>query len=438
MANNSLEILSNIMTALYNILKSDRKKLAEFLCGDFENCKYDVLKNMLIEIEDKYTKKINYGSIVEKLLLGDIGIIINKQRAIYELPTRELLIVINFVCDYIGVNIVEEIGAGVGLLSYMMKQYFDDEYNIITTDGKLWMNTQGINYCEISCKKFTDYNQEEYFNDKLMIISWLPDNGIQNLIHLITTIKPKNLVIIGDNLSNTHQKIRLHLANQNYKQLHIPVKQISCADYFKNNIHSIANTCKSSFVFATIDDNINISNMALKIGLELDWCLCVREKKRGYKILVQNAIINKIGSNMSFLINDMIDDESTMNIIKLLSFITETSLIVPLYLKSTNEVMFWYNINKYSNMPFLIVKRSQFCEYMKYCDILNEENGLENLKQQDIIPDWVENINTAKKCLWLDFSDTTKKWKLSFDAMTIKFRQTYGEEEFISYIADVD
>ena len=94
---------------LLDTLKSNRLELL----GELKkNYKYDYLQSQLYEIE----KNINKFGIIRDLFLGNIGIEANKQLAFYELPTFELLAVIQFICQFTGINNIEELGCGIGLL----------------------------------------------------------------------------------------------------------------------------------------------------------------------------------------------------------------------------------------------------------------------------------------------------------------------------------
>lgn len=420
---------------LYDILKSNRSKLGEFLV-EYNN--FDTLKDILTKIEDKYNEKIKYGSIIEKLMLGEIGCESNKQRAIYELPTKELLDVIKYICDFIEVNIIEEIGAGLGLLAYMMHIYFGELYDIIATDGKLWMNTASIiyndEYYNVSDKKFSDYsvNPSNYFDDKLLIICWAPNNEINDLKKLISTKKPKNILLIGDNFSECHKMIREEFHRLNYKQIHIPTKQIGYNQYFKNNIYSGVNTCKSSIIFAslTMDIDINIVNLSVMLRIDMDHCLCNREIKRDYRVAMQDIIHNKIGNNMDFLIQDIINNDIAVKVMKILIYIKDHITPIPLYLNTTDEVLFLYIKYREGKFPLNVVSRDKFVEYKKCIDILKDNNGLNQLKQEKILPNWIENSNSAEKFIWLDYSVQNKKWKLSRESFLEKFNIIYGMNEF--------
>jgi len=79
---------------LYEILKSNREQLANFLES---NCDYEYLKNLLVDIENSSEDL----KIIEKLFLGKIGQESYKERAIYELPTNELLTIIKFIMKFL-------------------------------------------------------------------------------------------------------------------------------------------------------------------------------------------------------------------------------------------------------------------------------------------------------------------------------------------------
>ena len=165
---------------MFKILTENRSELGNFLK---ENYSYEYLRNLLDEIE-----KDKGPTFIKKLFLGNIGFEFNKQHAIYELPTRELILTIKFICDFLNIKNIEELGAGMGLLSCLLKFELGDNYNVCATDGKRWSETSSSNkYYPITGKLFLNYclDHSFSFDDKLMIISWLPLNDISDILNLI-------------------------------------------------------------------------------------------------------------------------------------------------------------------------------------------------------------------------------------------------------------
>ena len=134
---------SKLADELFSILVNDRKKLENFLdkFGD-----YDTLYNLLKEIEIKNKdKKIN---IIRDLLLGEYGYESNRQIALYELPTNNLIEVIIKICKKLDIDKIDELMGGLGLLSKQLSKNCDFEINC--TDGFRWIQTSSqIKYFDV-------------------------------------------------------------------------------------------------------------------------------------------------------------------------------------------------------------------------------------------------------------------------------------------------
>ena len=240
---------------LYEILRSNRGQLGNFLK---DNCEYEYLKKQLIDIENS-TEDVK---IVEKIFLGKIGQENYKNRAIYELPTSELLTIINFIMNFLGIKHVEELSAGVGLLSYMLSYKLGNEYTVVASDGNRCSQTYNTNkYYTVQSKQFLHYCLDDDFNfdNKLLLISWIPDNDLQDLITLIDKKKPKYIIIIGNGYLNKH------LYPIDYQTVIIPVKQLCFKDYYRTNMYYSNDSCKSHMIVMTNDSDMNINNLLLNI-----------------------------------------------------------------------------------------------------------------------------------------------------------------------------
>ena len=212
---------------LYDIFKNDREKLLEFLKV---NCKYDYLKELLVDIEE------NQKDNIYDLFLSRVGLEINKQKAIYELPTAELLTVIKTICDCSNIKHIEEIAAGQGLVSATLKNYLGEEYNVEATDGGRWSNTShNKTYYPVTRKLYLEYCLDNAFNfdNKLLLISWVPTTDLRDLIKLLEIKKPKHIIIIGCPFDK--QIFSIRSLNFGYQGSTIPVKQLCYRDYYKNN-----------------------------------------------------------------------------------------------------------------------------------------------------------------------------------------------------------
>ena len=82
---NEDEDIDKLSDELYNILIYDRSKIVDFI---LEYGDYELLKLLLIKIEEKYWEKYKDYNIIRTLFLGRLGYEHNKQNAFSELPTK--------------------------------------------------------------------------------------------------------------------------------------------------------------------------------------------------------------------------------------------------------------------------------------------------------------------------------------------------------------
>lgn len=380
----------------YSIFKNSRNELGHYL---EVNGGYDQIKNLLISIEEN---KKHIKNVIRKLFLGSIGPEFNKQKSIYELPTNELLEIITFICQFYNITEIEELCAGQGLLSYLLKFKLGTNYNVYATDGNRCMETSDKKkYYEVENKMFLNYcsNSAQQFGDKLVIISWMPHNDFSDFELLLDKNPPKYLLIIDHNHSQHLDK----LENVGYNFVKIYGKQISYQDYFCDNI---THNPKSTILFATKEDNIK--SLALNIKIKLDHCLVKREDYTDQTILYD--IIKKL--EVEYIIPN-IQHNNTKKVVLMLHDIVKKKLKIPKYMKSLNELNFWYQLAKNKLFPLSIHSRKKFIEYKTYTEKLNLPDGLEYLKNNGIIRNWVNDYQTAVRYLWLEYTSEIKNWKHS-------------------------
>lgn len=399
-------------TDLLSIFETNRNALSDFLKN---NCKYDYLKQLFSEIEhDKG------HDIIQKLFLGTHGMEVNKQKAIYELPTDELLTIIKFICETINVYKIEEFAAGMGLLSCMLRHKLDHNYSIQASDGKRWIETaNSAKYYPVSGRLFLDYYFDNSFiwNDKVMIISWAPSNELNDLFKLLETKRPKYLIAIGNVLNKEiYDTIFSNLTQNHYNHVIIPVKQICYKDHMFNDYS------KSTLLFATLDDNINITKMLLEIKVKFPNHLMPKHQTTDIDILT-DIIIDRF-HNYTFLLNNLQSTNRRKKIAEIIEYCLKQKKQVPNYFTSLDEFTFWYEKTLQRQFPLLINDYKKFCEYRQYINKINSDNGLVELKTDNILPDWITDIRTAEQFIWLDFSTTFKKWKSNMNAFTMEFSLT--------------
>ena len=78
-------------------------------------------------------------------------------------------------------------------------------------------------------------------------------------------------------------------------------------------------------------------------------------------------------------------------------------------------------------MPLHIKDYEKFSRYKKVINELNNENGLEDLKNKNILPNWINDRTNADQFLWLDYSTENKKWKSGYQNFRLEFGIVYSQ-----------
>ena len=323
--------ISNCSEQLLNILKSSRMELPDFL---LKHGTYNNLRNYLCNIEK------DYGNTIMDLLLGNIGDELNKQKAIYELPTYELTDTIISICNYMSIKKIEELACGQGLLSAMLSKYCN--FNIKATDGNRWMETfSKSKYIKTEQKLILNYVLDNNnYNDTMLIIGHSPFNSTDDLIKLIKEKTPKQFIILGEFYVDNNKKIIDIATIKNYKTINIPVKQLCYKDYFYNNTYFPTECCRSSLQLFVMDNNIVFSNLLSNINSNN---LCEQLKVYTDKILIQDLINDGLFPKWVLDVIKLSNTTDIRNIIDYLSVCIIKKYTIPVYINCYDDFLFWYS-----------------------------------------------------------------------------------------------
>jgi hypothetical protein len=409
------DLIKDKSTELYKIMKCNRGDVAKFL---EENGSYDTLKQCIKTIEEM--KKDKNRNIFSDMCLGKMGLETNKQRAIYELPTHELVNVINTITNLLNVDTVEEMCAGQGLLSKMLQQL--TELNVKATDGKQWIQTYNNDtYVDVETKLVSQHRYDNDNTNKLLVVSWIPEKSIYDFVSVIEVKKPNQFILIGERNDKTICDIINRVKLLRYKVINIPVKQICYRDYYANNVFFPDDSCRSSLTLVVRDNiDINLKKIKATCGSEN---FCERLREYSDKMYLQDLVVMEILPEwcMNVLTNHTTEREMVM-FVKDISECFLKKYIIPHYIRNNNEFVFWLSQVNTGWYPSLIKKHSKFVEYKNYIEILESESGLQKLQEKNVLPDWVSNMNLARNYMWLDFSDNQKTWKESYNTFIHKLR----------------
>jgi len=412
---------------LYNILKLDRIKLKNYL--DINN-KYEDLKKILYNIECLYSHDYD-GNFIKDLFLGKIGYEYNKQMAIYNFPTESLIKAIDEIVKLLDIEIIQEIGSGLGLLSYQINKYI--KIPLVATDGKNWLETNSFNnYYSVIKKDILEYNEFDNNKKKLFILSWLINNNSEEINKFIEKVKPSNILFINnDNLYS--DELFDNLKTKNYNIIRLPLKMLSYKDYFKkyidfNNITLDKVSCRQKLYLAilncennNVNENINLDILKDKIGINH---FDINDNKENNYILIDLVSENIL----PVWILNLKDEDHKKAIYLVNKILIEGKLVnkIPNWINNLRELEFWYKQKIKFMFPILIKTNEKFVEYFNFMKKIDTINGIDDLKLQYILPFWIDSYDNASKFFWLEFSTKNKKWKNNFNSFLANFRLLFS------------
>jgi hypothetical protein len=393
--------------------------LPEYLgCCTFQDL-IDELHRM--ENENKYPVSLSY---IHELLLGKIGFEHNKQMAIYELPTIELLELIEKIIDIFAITSIEEIMAGLGLLSKTLELHVSKKNiicDIFATDGNRWIETSGEpTYFPVEKKLLLQYVLEDQIFpvDKLVLMSWIGKNTLQtdsnqtksDIKIFIDEIEPPILLLIG---SKSLYKDLIESISESYIFCVIEeTKQICYRDYFLADRY-IQN---SSVILVIHKNKMNLydkdelSDLLSEHNISITFDLEMRKENE----IFQDMVGHKIFPSWYLELSE--DDQ------KVFIELFDKSEQIPDYIQSFSDYKFYINL---TNVPDFTSK-DKFQEFKTLYDMI-DKNTIDELKRKSILPKWIFTKEIAKKFVFTDYSTTEKSWKESFPKFMNKFNDIISE-----------
>jgi len=376
---------------LYDIFLYKREKLVDFL---FEYGTYDKLNNCIIDI---HKKKQDYdNALLYDLLTGKIGYECNKQNAIYELPTRELILFIVILCKILNIEKIKELMAGTGLLSALLNKYI--EIGVKAYDSFDWVETSKNLFFDV--KKYSLTQCCSPNNNNFLYIISHPDIDIfSNIFKNFIKKQPTYLLIIGE--IGKYNMMKQHL--KNYKIYHMSTKQICFRDVYINNKiilnHSSILLCSKNNI-----DNLNdINEIYKKITGETN------DLFFKYKHNIYSGLYDMIYRKL--IPEWIIEEKKNNDIIEKITYIFKkmynfnNNFKIPKYVKNVKQLNFWIDKVNCNKLPTNL-NEEKFEEY-----IYLYENIEKNIIDKKIFPSWINNKNDALKYILLDFSLQEKYWK---------------------------
>jgi hypothetical protein len=410
------------MNLIYNIMENfliyNRKEICEL---PEYIVKYGYHQNLIniireMEFDNEHPIKLSY---IHNLLLGKIGYEHNKQMAIYELPTIELLELISKIVIMFDITELEEVMAGLGLLSQTLELYFkkEDIYcDVKATDGYRWIETSGEPaYFPVEKKLLLQYViEEEYIKtNKMFVFSWIgknclsEDNHPNDFLIFMDKIEPPIVLLIGN--ASLYEYVLSKLSNE-YLYCICKTDQICYRDYFNKDKY-VQNSCtillvhKDKMCIPTIDELelvLNSDDIEVETEIKQKTSHDVFYDMIGHKLLPEwcNELNEEEQHTFIELYKESEFDE------------------IPDYIQSYDDYMFYH---KLTNIPSF-TNKNKFQEFKNLYNII-DTCPLDSLKQKSILPKWIFTREMAKKFVFTDYSTKEKAWKETFPKFISKFNE---------------
>lgn len=423
--------MDKIASKLYNSFEKDRDNIADTLN---ETNDYHVLMEIIKCIQEKYP---NENEIWYKLCVGLKGDDANKFSAIYEIPTKQLIDCLAIIFQIYNINKIDEVGAGVGLLTALLQKKFDvDGYNVklVASDNCSSDCTNiSLDFTTIIKKDISDIvlQHNKNLNPPDAVICCWPIEPMMEQIHdLIKSKHVKIIVIITDVRQKSILPKKSNIELEEYRIFDLPIYQCSYLDVYENNKVDGLYSRSKTFVLIRKDLNdinlndilsgalyekkeINNDKINVKINVKiklLDLATLKRipywmcELKTNEELNTANKIFELIKINIKFLKKE-----------------------IPLWIPNLDLLIFWYIRKNKKMFPLKIKTTEKLIEYKEMITNMNPEK-IKKYKDNNILPSWIQS-NYIDMYFWLMFSvpeNDDQKWKDNITEFNHKFNQVYG------------
>lgn len=432
------------MSSLKEALERRRDLATEYLLlnGSYEKLRKELTNYEITELKKCFKDTdLQYeggGCKTKKLLLGMTHKIQHRQRAILELPTHELVYALEKIIEKLGYTEAHEINSGTGILSFMI--------NALTTiqsapySSKNTGYFSGETYCKVEKKHIMQFVTNPVEDDSIHVFNHT-SYAQWEVIGNILRNKPKAAIFIGQFYEemNDYEKIKKIITDKNYHYVCLPIKQICYLDTF-GLTPELDKHCSKSQVVVMIrktDPPIDIEDNTLEkwkeiLGDELMGDSCMKDIE--IKSLLINYWLNGYISgkvlHLTFEEN-MFKCNLNDKALNSLAVMTSNVLVpykgilhIPKYLYSTEEIIFWDDLDKINKWPKLVKDRNTFEEFRKL--YIGCDTKWKHYQKCKIIPKWVTNAKTAKDCIINLYSSNSSKWRVKPRNTGIPYNYNYG------------
>jgi hypothetical protein len=355
---------------------------------------YDFLANIFKTEEN--TKRNN---CVRRLLLGLDGYEHNKQMSLYSIPTSEFMNCVKIIQNFLNVNHVVELYAGLGLFSNLYSNFMSDDKPTIVEAydaNRQFETSTDAKFYTINKMSFEKFIIDRISLQNKICVAIFPNYILDFLDEFLRVCKPKCLIIVMENESVSKFQ---HLRN-NYHLLELNLKIITYIDYFLDD-----KTYLNSKTLVISNDNIPNELFPNSLMYE--------NNNSPQEMLLSKYVVNNMFPKW---IMDLSEQEQKELLRISYSFMNglEHTVLLKNILQFINKNIRTYDeyIEYFSWKP----RPPIFCSFMKYAEYrtlyhLVTESNLESLIQQGIFPKWIVDKKSAFIFLYLEYEITEKNWK---------------------------
>lgn len=419
---------------LANVLINNRENLVDEL---FMNYSYEYLVKIFSEINSLNNESIMTpnNKYLYRLLTGTYFNSKYSNSSIDCIPSKELLNGIINIADHFNINTLEEINAGMGLLSALLIK------ENINLNNKLTVTTSDICNCIATCNKLnfvpialrnsSDFKfypklNEEY--PKMIISSFYPDKQTgkssvyQNFIEEIYEMLQNNnheiiILILPHTFTNIHDVSYHWIKSTNYSMHMYYTKALDKYFFLSNLMKTHYGSGIITYIFTRKDvlsrspkSMDEIFQPAIIPSLSIDThCFFSIQLQKFYEKL-PSKLIEHIYFNNNFTKSALFDTKfkKICESHKLLKI--KKIKEIPSYIYETDEFLFWTRCICHQ-LFFLFDTREQFFNF--YIQSLR----ITNSKNKTIIdfPSWARSPDCRYKFVYLDVIKKTYKSSKNFN-----------------------
>ncbi|MEM0354236.1 MAG: hypothetical protein QXW79_01505 [Thermoplasmata archaeon] len=409
------------MGELLDILLNRREDFVEKL---WENYNYNYLVKFLSEISSEHfqaPKICPDDKYVYRYLSGLYENSKYTQSSISWIPSRELVEGILLLAEKFGLKYIEEVYAGLGILSALIKKT-NSSIKIVASDNFENPHTcNQLGFVPIAKRSPKDFRYYEVLGEpypQMIISSYYPCGANNNIIFLeeMSDLLQSNkhdliIMILPHTFTSIYDMLYHTIINSEYNLYTFHVKAVD--KYFF--VHNLFKDCYKTGMLAHIvirekilkDESIEkIFETAIVPSKLLDKC-CQQIKyfKVFYDNLSTELIISiykicdfKKATSKNSKFNEVVE-----NTIYLIS----AEIRTPVYILEVDEFLFWSNFIIKKQFYFVFRDRIQF--YNFYIRTRSEDS-----RNSIILPHWVNNEDAIYIYVYLDIVNPDRKWKYNY------------------------